>query len=69
MKRMIGFMVSVMLTFAVNAADSQVNTHKHQTDKGKVTQVCQLRETQSNQRLLQPMQLLQIPQKRLLPNR
>ncbi|AAU27372.1 TPA: hypothetical protein JBG74_07210 [Legionella pneumophila] len=37
MKRMIGFMVSVMLTFAVNAADSQVNTHKHQTDKGKVT--------------------------------
>ncbi|HAT6979802.1 TPA: hypothetical protein F8R96_07955 [Legionella pneumophila] len=37
MKKMIGFVVSAMLTFVVNAADSQVNTHKYQTDKGKVT--------------------------------
>ncbi|MFO8543284.1 hypothetical protein SC406_06725 [Legionella pneumophila serogroup 1] len=37
MKRMIGFVVSAMLTFVVNAADSQVNTHKYQTDKRKVT--------------------------------
>ncbi|HAT8179315.1 TPA: hypothetical protein JA361_07545 [Legionella pneumophila] len=37
MKKMISFAVSAMLTFVVNAADSQAKTHKYQTDKGKVT--------------------------------
>ncbi|HFF3083576.1 hypothetical protein [Legionella pneumophila] len=37
MKRMTSFAVSVMLSFVINAADSQVNTHKYQTDKDKVT--------------------------------
>lgn len=37
MKRMTSFAVSMMLTFVVNAADSQVNTHKYQMDKGNVT--------------------------------
>ncbi|HAT1924181.1 TPA: hypothetical protein JAZ42_13195 [Legionella pneumophila] len=37
MKKMIGFVVSAILTFVVNAADSQDNTYKYPTDKGKVT--------------------------------
>lgn len=37
MKRMSGFVVIAILTFVVNAADSQLNTHKYQTHKSKVT--------------------------------